>query len=211
MKTNWLKTYFESKCLFWHFKKSLVCYENVKTITTKCTVFTSILIITLWNIITLQDWEIVKIVKLLNLCVAFTIFSYACSYLLGGDVNRCPVVGWHAEIVQTLADYNATLRDVIPLDIDLFLLIMSASLKANVSPVLTVTVPYNGWCSKIAQNEPRRVTMATAELYEMEKLSYRCTRSTSTFEKHLVETVTADWTVLQQCSGHCQRMDKVYW
>lgn len=129
----------------------------------------------------------------------------------GGLLTAAPVVCWHAEIAQTLADYNATLRDVIPLDIDLFLLIMSASLNANVSPVLTVTVPYNGWCSKIAQNEPRRVTTATAELYEMEKLSYRCTRSTSTFEKHLVETITADWTVLQQCSGHGQRMDKVYW
>ncbi len=30
MKTNWLKTYFESKRLFWHFKKSLECYENMK-------------------------------------------------------------------------------------------------------------------------------------------------------------------------------------
>lgn len=95
-----------------------------------------------------------------------------------GLLTDAPVVCWHAENAQTLADYNATLRDVIPLDIDLFLLIMSASLKANVSPVLTVTVPYNSWCSKIARNEPRRVITATAELYEMEKLSYRCTRNT---------------------------------
>lgn len=68
-----------------------------------------------------------------------------------GLLTDAPVVCWHAESEQTLADFNVTLREVNPLDIDLFPLILSASLKANVSPVLTVTVPYNSWCSKIAQ------------------------------------------------------------
>jgi len=124
--------------------------------------------IALWKIITLQDY------KLLYRYSSFwtrqqakwhKLSSHMHAHIFAvGLLTDASVVCWHAESEQTLADFNVTLRDVIPLDIDLFPLILSASLKANVSPVLSATVPYNSWCSKIAQNEPLRVITGTVEL-----------------------------------------------
>lgn len=143
--------------------------------------FTRILNIHSWKIITLLDYKLLHRYSNLRSSYIRRDFTWTeqgnkhsnVKYLLicmlifaVGLLTDAPVVCWHAENAQTLADFNATLRDGIPSDIDQFPLILSASLKANISPVLTVTVPYNSWCSKVAQNEPQRVITGTAEVYE---------------------------------------------